>query len=422
MRSAASLVCLSIALVLASCSSSDPAPGATDGGSSGNANADTGAADAGVDSGDDTDAGSSRGDGGAVSPADFEIVLAKLNCLFQARCGFLAASEEAACEAAVDAARGAPLPYDSEAALAAGRLTFDAGTAVRCLDLTRTKGCFDQVAPSVTCGAVYSPAVDVGGGCQANAECVNGWCDRGTTRHDGCAGTCKAFTPTQGTCGTGLPPCAPSAFCDTTSSHKCVVRGQPGSACDSTSGPFCATGLFCVGTTCKAADGAEGQPCASGFFGSSCAPALYCDDAGACAKRQGSGAACGSYDACNDGLDCVGIVFDPNTGALTAKGACKPYLDQGACDPKIAESGCAGGTACDTTTKACGPVGTLGASCNVGGLYCRQDLYCDGAPGKCRKLVPVGGACTAPAAGSDVSCYPGTQCDATTKTCVLLCK
>jgi hypothetical protein len=203
MRSAASLVCLSIALVLASCSSSDPAPGATDGGSSGNANADTGAADAGVDSGDDTDAGSSRGDGGAVSPADFEIVLAKLNCLFQARCGFLAASEEAACEAAVDAARGAPLPYDSEAALAAGRLTFDAGTAVRCLDLTRTKGCFDQVAPSVTCGAVYSPAVDVGGGCQANAECVNGWCDRGTTRHDGCAGTCKAFTPTQGTCGTG---------------------------------------------------------------------------------------------------------------------------------------------------------------------------------------------------------------------------
>ena len=165
MRFVTSLVLLSFALVVASCSSGRPAGDASDGGLTGSAEG--GVLDAGVDG--DAAGGLGPGGGGDAEPAgdggvaraaaDFEIAFAKLNCQFQARCGFLAASEEAACEAAVDAARGAPLPYASEAALAAGRLTFQADTAVRCLDLTRTKGCFDQRAPSVTCGAVYTASV-----------------------------------------------------------------------------------------------------------------------------------------------------------------------------------------------------------------------------------------------------------------------
>jgi hypothetical protein len=305
--------------------------------------------------------------------------------------------------------------------VAAGRLGFDAATALKCLDASKTKTCFDQLAPQAICAAVYAGLVADNGACQANAECATGYCDRGTTLHDGCAGTCKPFTAEGATCGTGHPACAPSDYCDSATS-KCKARSAASGTCDPDKGPFCQPGLYCIGTTCQAPGGGLGAACASGLFGSSCDDAFHCDDTAKCAARQADGGTCASFDACDDGLDCVGLVVDQSTGAVTTNGACKAYLDVGgACDSTLAESGCPGGTACDAKSHTCARVGVAGADCNTGNLYCREGLYCDGTPGKCQPIIPTGGACQAPAAGSDVSCYPSTQCDGATKTCTLVC-
>lgn len=402
--------------------------------SNGSPSKDAGPADAfvGLD-GDALDTSFPPVDGGAIdapsptdlSPGDFEAARAKLDCQFMVRCGFLGAAEEAACEAAIDAQKGVTLPYASPEAVSAGRLGYDPKTAADCLDRTKTKGCTaeQQFAVGTVCDAVYSAAVAIGGACRARPECKDGYCDRAKYARDGCAGTCVAFTAVGAACDPTLTQCAPTAFCDGTA-KKCVARSDKGAACGD-NGPFCSSGLSCVAGVCSG-QSALGAACVFNLFGSSCTPGLFCDGSGAspvCAARHDAGATCASFDGCNDGLDCIGLAFD-DTGAVTASGKCKPYLDvASACTPSAAETGCPGGTTCDATAKTCARIGFEGAACGgATNADCRDGLYCEGASSTCKPRIAVGLACIVPASSASNPCTASTQCDATSHTCALICQ
>jgi hypothetical protein len=156
------------------------------------------------------------------------------------------------------------------------------------------------------------------------------------------------------------------------------------------------------------------------LFGSSCLPGLFCD-AGKCAARHDVGATCASADGCNDGLDCMGLVIDDASGGVTKKGKCAPLLDVGStCDPSGA-SGCPGGTTCDGATKTCARFGYEGAACGATSAFdCREGSYCDGRA--CRASIAIGAACVPPKSGEANPCYAGTRCDATSRTCALICQ
>jgi hypothetical protein len=427
MRAHIALLGLLLGYGLASaCSSSEPASTTTSShattvattGAGGHGSSGTGGAGGGGDH------GGAGGKGGAATldAKTFEGELAKLTCKFEARCGFIAKAEEAACEAAVDA--GGPVEYATSDASAAGRLHYDAATAAKCLDRMKTLGCTaeQQVEVGRICDSAFSAAVMSGGDCQARPECVGGYCDRAKYARDGCPGKCASFLANGDACDPNENHCATTSYCDSTT-KQCMARGNAGAACG-VDGPFCNDGFFCIAGKCTG-QGALGDTCVFGVFGSSCTPGLFCKDGSPspkCAARSGSGTACESFEACDDGLDCIDLVFDPNSGAVTKAGTCGPYLDvASACDPKKTESGCPGGTACDVATKACATVGAEGSAC--GGPSdpdCRDGLYCNAK--KCAPRLPIGSVCTPPAAGDPNPCEAGTQCNAGSATCALICQ
>jgi hypothetical protein len=386
--------------------------------------------------------GGGGGGGGASTPTDFETSLDTSTCAWKVKCGYIGASEQKACVDALAAAtKDYPLAYDRAEAVKSGRLKYDATLAAKCLEDGNALGCtLDQYLIEFPrkCAPVFTANVAVGGACKADIECIGGYCNMGAgVSTDGCPGTCAAYTATGATCDSNDPHCAPTDSCNSTS-KKCVTRAASGAACGG-SNPSCQTGLFCRGYVAASGTtpetpgtcggpGKVGDACAMGFFGNTnCTPGLWCDDTGAspvCREHIAAGAECKSYYwACADGTDCIGLTLDSSTGEVTTPGHCGKYLDVNSACAASDVTGCPYSTSCDATANKCLPYGALGADCSDAGTggSCGDDMYCDGATSKCTKMVGLGAACT-PATGSgDDPCQSGS-CDATAKTCTLLCK
>jgi hypothetical protein len=382
--------------------------------------------------------------GGAFdSPADFENAVSNAFCSYNARCGYLGQSEVKQCQ--TDAANAAKMykpVYSSLDAVNAHRLSYDSGKAQACIDAVGKAGCSTDsyYALGDVCNFVYRGQVAVGGNCLGSFECKAGnWCDQGANNGTtGCSGVCTANTATGQTCDANNPHCNDSDFCDDSGTTAvCKARAKVGQTCSSTQ--RCLLGLYCKGydqgppeVPGSCSDLAkEGDTCSTSFIGTTnCQLGLWCDDSDpnnmTCKKPIANGQSCSSYYACADGLDCIGVAFDPNTGNLTTAGKCGPFLDVGKSCSSPGESGCPYDTTC--SGGSCSPGPKAGDACDPSTTNgCTGNTYCDGNTSKCTTLVALGQACMNPPTDSNgfpiggEPCHDGT-CDMTTNKCALVCQ
>jgi hypothetical protein len=387
---------------------------------------------------------SSGGDnnGGVADPAAFDAAVSKAFCAYNTRCGYYGASEEKKCESdAVAAAKTYTPVYSTADAVKMKRLSFDAAKAQACVDAIAKAGCSvdSYYALGDTCGVVFKGKVATGGMCLSGLECAAGnYCDQGNnTGTDGCSGTCKANLATGATCDPNDPHCNDSDFCDDTA-MTCKTRLAAGADCKSGQ---CGLNNYCKGYDSGPPEvlgkcsglGQVGDTCATSFIGTTnCSLGLWCNDVdpmnAACAKPVAAGGDCTSYYACVDGLDCIGLAFDQNTGAVTTHGKCAAWLDIGKACSSAGESGCPLDSTCDATANMCKAGAVVGDTCDPTSFgQCTGNAYCDGNTSKCATMVALGGACmpqpTDPQSGfplGDEPCHDGT-CDATTMKCALMC-
>jgi hypothetical protein len=206
-------------------------------------------------------------------------------------------------------------------------------------------------------------------------------------------------------------PCNPSLQCQDTLSCIGYVPAQNGQPA--------------MNGACRS-PGQVGDACLSFGVGfSTCTPGLFCDGSSGkplCAARVAAGTACAQWDACTDGLACVGLKIQNSA----TKGACAAFLDIGKpCDPSIGETGCTGDARCDATTKTCAVLGVSGDDCSAKGTSgrCADNLYCDSLTLKCTAQLPLGAACTPPqmvnGVPGDDPCHDGS-CGAS-KVCAAAC-
>jgi hypothetical protein len=354
----------------------------------------------------------------ASNATDFMKQFVEAFCHAQARCGSLGASEEARC-------RDVTLVgyQQTENAVSAKRVTFDAAAAGRCLDAIKGSNCrLPELFASLdeVCQPVFVPQVAIGGVCEGNNECVGGTCN--STRA-GCAGKCVAYAATGATCDFSKSLCAPTDTCDTTS-HTCVTRVDTGGACSG--GSTCKSGLVCRGYLngtpavpgkCQP-PGKVGETCQNTFLASDCSPELFCDTSqmpAKCTTPLAANAECHSTDACAGGLGCVGL----DSSNLMGKGSCAPFVDLGAaCTAGVVPSNCPSDADCDPTTKVCVLRGAPGTDCKNQSIQCAAGTYCDDASGTCVVDKKLGEACVPQT--RDEPCSLGV-CDTTTQVCAYVC-
>jgi hypothetical protein len=388
-----------------------------------------------------------------ITPEEFAIEFRRLECDYEVRCGFIAASQRARCLS--PNWDFCTVGYSFPDALAAGRVRFDPALAGCILEQARTHTCalredwaWQSCRPGIgywnICGsqAPYFGLVPDGGACLVDVECAGGNCN--PTIANGCKGVCGAFLPAGADC-VGGSKCEPGTTCE---SNPCAstpplkftcwpLSVGAGGACDDCDPTKqCRPGLSCVGaqdyTTCKVRSGtcligALGERCTKQqVFGSgTCAAGLQCDDIqnpSVCAPRLGAGASCDSSYDCTDELGCMGVHFaEDSCGQLvTARGTCTPWRDVGQpCDPKGEDwnNGCAFLLFCDPTSGVCSDGAALGGDCSISGSDFRcSEGYCASPGLRCEPQSPLGGACNP----SDVltSCSEG-WCSLKTSTCVL---
>jgi hypothetical protein len=358
---------------------------------------------------------------GPSTPTDLYHQLVTALCQWEARCGAIGKSEEARCEmdgdTYVDKYLQATSGYNYQSAVAAKRLAIDSGAANTCLNGLRDSSCnsfLGGAGVSDACRNVYHGLVAIGGACQNNVECSGGYCLT-TMGQPSCMGTCMAYA-TEGSPCTGAE-CDPAKdFCG--AGGICVARGATGAACQNFNTAECKEGLACVNGTC-AMPGTGGQPCMS-LIGA-CASGYYCPgNAGmpsTCAPSVAAGQACAEYNACQDGLRCVGL----NPTMMGAMGTCTAVLDVGAtCDPTM--SACPSDAPCEPGTLRCSAPsqGVEGAPCTGKGTckpssFLAPPLYCDPSSMKCAEKLLPGQPCTPPTATQDDACV--TSCDPATANC-----
>ena len=368
----------------------------------------------------------STGTGGPLPPsgapetgsfATFEAQYATALCKHFERCGFVATSEDATCQAEQTLSITSPPPYTPDDGIAANRATLDTTVTKSCLAAIAAGGCglADSTAIQNACNGVLKGTVANGVGCRGSFECMSGFC---LVPGEGCAGTCKAFATAGFSCASAV--CDDNSYCDPNSA-VCVAKGSSGLACSATQP--CQPGLVCKG---EAADGTGGTCGAVVKSGGDCTASTDCDvnlyctvstGAGKCTALLQSGASCTDSDACAPSLDCVGLTVSDGTTVGKA-GTCGSWLDLlKTCDPTTTETGCTFDATCDAGSKKCTAVGTAGFACQTSN-DCHVGLYCNGSS-VCTAEVGYGNACNTSEAAVD-QCLSG-QCDSTSSACLTFC-
>ncbi len=265
--------------------------------------------------------------------------------------------------------------FDPPLAYEQGRMRFDEEAGQRCLDAFQRERNKDacELAQGIQldeCEGVFAGAVEAGGDCLSDDECIGGAeCE---LRTEECFGTCSPGAP----CNGGY--CGDGEFCDTdvdTFEDSCRPKLDVGDTCTRFS-------------DCTATD--PGAECIS-------PPG---EDEGVCVglNSLAEGERCEFYDElCGAGLVCRDEVctqstFSPGPSRLPARD--EPC--------RIGDTACVAGLACvgldsDGNGTCSTPLGA-GESC-VAFWECDGNLVCKGtngpgAPGTCELPIPVGSACT----------------------------
>ncbi|MFP2908621.1 hypothetical protein ACLESD_26935 [Pyxidicoccus sp. 3LFB2] len=364
-----------------------------------------------------TDDGGGGGDIEQVIPverADFNAEAAQALCERQARCGItddLERCQEQQLSVGLIRQVGLGTRYD--AALASGRIRYDADLAGQCVLALREGSCeADPVSlPMLNRGIEYDlecrflqGQVADGEACQWSTECSNGaYCDVTTSS---CGGVCRRGPVTAP--GTSFDACPPGTVL---LGGKCLTPATEGAACGVEGGTLlgvCGQGTWCdtggrLHGTCKPVV-TEGQACDEGLR-SQCAWSLFCRD-GRCQKLQGEGGACktpgiGPFNTfeCRDELFCDGDTGQPGT--------CRPRLAAGAtcrhafeCDDNMS---CIGAQPMEGVKGTCQPPPREGEPCAE--RFCGPGLTCSSTSRKCVATVRLGEPCADPDA-----CYLSGTC------------
>ena len=223
------------------------------------------------------------------------------------------------------------------AAVTAGRVTFDEGEAAGCLAAYAQISCAAASSPAPSaCAATLTGTVAAGGTCYGSVDCSgDSYCQGLGGATSVCMGTCAAKLASGATC---------------------------------TAGEQCVTGFACDGT-CKAIPAAP-TPAAAG-------------------ATCGYSSTTKTITTCATGLSC---------DALTLK--CVATINQGSpCTPGAGI--CETFTDCDPTSKTCKPYPGVGGDCGQAAgqdfINCAAGTYCDvvsgTAAGKCAALLGTSAAC-----------------------------
>lgn len=273
-----------------------------------------------------------------------------------------------------------------EKSIAAGRMSFDATEADKCL----------KAIDEVTCDDLDDPTMMIS---------VIG-CDKGLAGKVAVDGPCYGEA--------GFNECTAGNYClnEMDCPGKCAYQPKEGEDCPDGA---CADGSSCSGAGKCVADAGLGKPCMGPDAGN-CKGGLYCDGgdsmtAGACASRK-TGGSCAGSDECVTGYEC-------------RMGTCVAYKRVGdACMPGKMECNIVVGY-CDASSKKCSSYPGPGGSCGfIGGelVICVYG-YCEGAsiitPGTCKPFKAPGDACDP--MSPFPQCTPHAECDGATTKCVDRC-
>jgi hypothetical protein len=243
-----------------------------------------------------------------------------------------------------------------------------------------------------------------GAACAAGGECGSGICVDKVCCKTKCDGLCEscAVTGSVGTCAATPAGTDPRSQCDEEGNDSCKQDGT----CDGNR----ACRLYRAGTTCSDAT------CA----GSTHTLVGTCDGKGTCKPGPQQSCApfkCGANDncltTCTDSNDCVAPGICTN-GSCGKKSSGQPCNAPGECASNFCEQGFCCGTACSSTCKSCGLMGSEGVCTNVPDgsdpldhcgidnvTTCARDGFCNGM-GACR-LYAASTQCVPPMCANGVA-------------------
>ena len=313
------------------------------------------------------------------------------------------------------------------AAVDAGRFTYDASAAQGCIDALESVGCkgifagMSGPAFPALCARAVKGSVAPGGSClgwntyQGGTGFALNECTQGSTCRYGdynvCQSTCGFDSDVGGPCGRGNQYCKPNLFCNY-NDFKCYAYVYPSGACDHSAYKFCdPDSSYCTaatgpGTCAYLPSSGACRTTGSNIWGYTCSSSYYCN-AGTCTYRPypGSAATCTSAP-CQSGSYCDGTKcqYYVSEGGNCGAGAQCAYPPNGTSVPLYCDSG---------STCRRYPATRLGqgSDCfNLGSAYCADGLFCDYA-----NVLGQGANTCQPQQTSGLCptydmCAPGTEC------------
>jgi hypothetical protein len=259
-----------------------------------------------------------------------------------------------------------------EAAVTAGRVTYDMSQGAACASAYSSLTCADvgeDIPEPPACLAALAGTVAKGASCYSSLDCVGGDSTTYCALTSTCSGKCATLVAAGGTCDEATDQCVSGYGCTssgTGTSGTCAKNPETtmvakGASCKVTGDTpvECETGLACNQMTqiCETTI-AQGDACTPGA--DVCAPFTYCDGSTKkCTTDPSAGGNCGASGTDTDYVPCLGATYC-KTATGSESGVCTAVGGSGA--TCASSEGCLSNT-CTIDTGA--TTGTCTAPCSM---------------------------------------------------------
>jgi hypothetical protein len=264
--------------------------------------------------------------GGSVDLADYIDSAVDARCEYLVRCGLF--ENTSSCHAYYDGR--VPQNPSIEAAVDAGKMTYDGEAANDCFDALASASCSRDAELSDTCDHIFAGKVADGAACAFDAECVSDNCAVSDCVMACCPGTCSPARPVPKIGEQCNFVCEDGAYCALDSTCKAVL--PKGASCDY---PLaCDRGLYCAGVTSMTAGTCTatpktGQSCTDlcDAIGDDCTNGT-CKPVGLLGDSCTSDNDCSSYYECDASQHCAEQMATPampNGSTCSSSIACQSH-------------------------------------------------------------------------------------------------